>query len=92
MHWIILGCCLAVWEGQADPGEYASPLDTPRQLIKAEKAWFPQPVLGIYIPLPARGNNKLFHVVTDPTGQTTRSLQAIYQIKRVLNSTMNFSL
>ena len=59
------------------------------RLMKAASAWFPQPTLGIYIPVSARGNNKLLHIVTDPTGQTTgRSLQAIYQIKQVLNSTL----
>lgn len=57
--------------------------------MKAASAWFPRPTLGIYIPVPARGNNKLLHIVTDPTGQTTgRSLQAIYQIKWVLKSTL----
>lgn len=57
--------------------------------MKAANAWFPQPTLGIYIPVPARRNNKLWYIVTDPTGQTTgRSLQAIYQIKWVLNSTL----
>lgn len=60
-----------------------------RRLTKAASAWFPQPTLGIYTPVPATGNNKLFRIVTDATGQTTgRSLQAIYQIKRVLSSTL----
>lgn len=59
-----------------------------RRLMKAASAWFPHPTLGIYIPVPARGKNKLLHTVTDATGHTTgRSLQAIYQKKRVLNST-----
>lgn len=44
---------------------------------------------GVYIPIPARGNNKLLHIVTDPKGQTTgRSLQALYQVKWILNSTL----
>lgn len=59
-----------------------------RRLMKAASAWFSHPTLGIYIPVPARGKNKLLHTVTDATGHATghttgRSLQAIYQKKRV---------
>lgn len=55
-----------------------------RRLMKAASARFPKPISEIYIPVQVRENNKLLHTVTDPTGQTTESLQAIYQIRRLL--------
>lgn len=81
------GCRLAVHWGQAGPGEHASPLEALQAADEGSKSLDSPANIGLYIPIPARGNNKLLLTVTDPTGQTTgRSLQAIYQIKWILNS------
>lgn len=76
------GCCLAVHWGQADLGEHASPLEALQAADEGSKCLVSPANIGDLHSSPSqREQQTIAHC-------HRRSLQAIYQIKRALNSTL----